>query len=84
MRVRSTGLGKMEMVAGFTRLEPVENGYIIMELHSSAPMQFRIRAALTGADLRNLMKLMLKKPSLIFQIIGSMFQKKNDNPSPEI
>jgi hypothetical protein len=83
MRVRSTGLGKMEMVAGFTRLEPVENGFVIMEMHSSSPMQFKIRAALTGEDLRHLIGMMFKKPSLMFKIIGSLFEKNNKKPVPE-
>ena len=83
MKVRSTGLGNMEMTAGFTRLEPVENGFIIMEMHSSAPMAFRIRAALTGADLRHLMGIMLKNPLLTLKILGSMFERKNNKPVPK-
>jgi hypothetical protein len=83
MRVRSTGLGNMEMVAGFTRLEPVENGFIIMEMHSSAPMVFKIRAAMTGADLRHLIGIMLKNPSLTFKIFCSLFEKKNTKPVPK-
>ena len=83
MKVRSTGLGNMEMVAGFTRLEPVENGFIIMEMHSSSPMAFRIRAALTGADLRHLVGIMLKNPALTIRIIGSLFERKNGRPAPK-
>jgi hypothetical protein len=83
MRVRSTGLGQMEMVAGFTRLEPVENGFIVMEMHSSAPMVFKIRAALTGEDLRHLIGIMLKNPSLTLKIIASLFVKKNNKPVPK-
>ena len=51
MRVRSTGLGKTEMVDGIKRLEPVENGDMVMEMHSTEPIKWRIRRALTGADL---------------------------------
>ena len=83
MRVRSTGLGNMEMVAGFTRLEPVENGFIIMEMHSSAPMAFKIRAALTGVDLRHLIAMVLKNPSLTFRILCSLFEKKNTRTVPK-
>ncbi len=83
MRVRSTGLGNMEMIAAFTKLEPVENGFVIMEMHSSAPMSFKIRAALTGADLRHLIGMMLKNPSLTFKILFSLFEKKNTRTVPK-
>jgi hypothetical protein len=83
VKVRSTGLGNMEMTAGFTRLEPVANGYVIMEMHSSSPMQFKIRAALTGEDLRHLIWMMLKNPSLTLKIITSLFEKKNTRETPK-
>ena len=83
MKVRSTGLGKLEMTAGFTRIEPVENGFIIMEMHSSAPMAFKIRAALTGTDLRQLIGLVIKHPALLFKILGSLFVKKNTRNVPD-
>jgi hypothetical protein len=83
MKVRSTGLGKLEMTAAFTRMEPVQDGFIIMEMHSSAPMAFKIRAALTGADLRQLIGILFKKPSLLFKIVGSLFARKNTKAVPE-
>ena len=83
MRVRSTGLGNMEMVAAFTKLEPVENGFVIMEMRSSAPMIFRIRAALTGTDLRHLIVRILKNPSLTFKIFVSLFEKNNTRTVPK-
>jgi hypothetical protein len=83
MRIRSTGLGNLEMKAAFSRLEPVKNGFIIMEMHSSAPMAFRIRAALTGTDLRQLIKIILKNPSLSFKILCSLFEKENMKPTPK-
>ena len=39
MRVRSTWLGRTEMVANFERLEPAANGYLIMATHSTEPVQ---------------------------------------------
>ena len=83
MRVRSTGLGNTEMVAGFARLKPVENGFIIMEMHSTEPVHWKIRVALTGADLRNLLKLMFNKPSTTIKVIGALFQGNNDKNPPE-
>ena len=82
MRVRSTGLGKTEMVAGIKRLQPVENGYIVMEMHSTEPVRWRIRIAMTGADLRRLLKLMFK-PAAVFAIFRILFQGTNKKPPPE-
>jgi len=83
MRVRSTGLGKTEMVAGFARLEPVANGFIIMEMHATEPVHWHIRVALTGADLRNLLRLMFSKPTTAIRVIRALFQGKNDRTPPE-
>ena len=82
MRVRSTGLGKTEMIAGIKRLEPVENGYIIMEMHSTEPIKWRIRIALTGPDLRRLLKLMFK-PATALVLLKTLFQGVNTKPPPE-
>jgi hypothetical protein len=82
MRVRSTGLGKTEMVANFGRLKPVANGYIVMEMNSTEPVHWHIRVALTGQDLRRLVRLALK-PSVLVLIIGRLFQKASDKPAPE-
>ena len=82
MRVRSTGLGKTEMIAGIKRLEPVENGYIIMEMHSSEPIKWRIRIALTGPDLRQLIKLLFK-PATALRLLITLFQGANTKPPPE-
>ena len=83
MRVRSTGLGKTEMIAGFARLQPVENGFIIMEMHSTEPVHWKIRVALTGEDLRNLLKLMLRRPAVTLKVVSSLFQRKNTRKPPE-
>ena len=82
MRVRSTGLGKTEMVAGIKRLQPVENGYIVMEMHSSEPIKWRIRIALTGPDLRRLLILMFK-PATVFALLKMFFQGVNKKSPPE-
>ena len=82
MRVRSTGLGKTEMVAGIKRLEPVENGYMVMEMHSTEPIKWRIRIALTGADLRRLLKLMFK-PVTALALLRILFQGVNNKQAPE-
>ena len=82
MRVRSTGLGKTEMVAGFQGLEPVGNGYIVVEMPATEPVKWRIRVALTGAGLRRLLKLMFK-PSAGLAMVGILFRRASKKPVPE-
>jgi hypothetical protein len=83
MRVRSTGLGKMEMVAEISKLEHVGNGFFLVEMRSTEPVHWKIRVALTGADFRHLIGIMLKKPLCIFKVCGRLFQGKNDKKPPE-
>ena len=82
MKVRSTGLGKTEMVAGFHRLESMGNEYIVMEMHATEPVKWGIRIALTGVDLRKLLKLMFNKPSTGLVILGLLFRRTNKKPVP--
>jgi hypothetical protein len=83
MRVRSTGLGKTEMVAHFDRLEPVANGYLIMAMRSTEPVHWRIRVALTGQDLRHLIGLALNNPSVLMRIIQCLCQGEIKKSPPE-
>jgi hypothetical protein len=83
MRVRSTGLGKMEMVADLSNLKSAGNGFFLVEMRSTEPVHWKIRVALTGADFRHLIVLMLKKPLNIFKILCRLFQNKNDKKPPE-
>jgi hypothetical protein len=83
MRVRSTGLGKMEMKAELARLESVGQGYYLVEMRSTEPVHWKIRVALTGADFRHLLGIMLKKPLSLFRVFGMLFQKNNTKNPPE-
>lgn len=83
MRLRSTGLGKMEMKADLARLESLGNGYFLVEMRSTEPVHWKIRVALTGEDFRHLIGIMLKKPLRIFKLLGRLFQSSNDKKPPE-
>ena len=83
MRLRSTGLGKMEMIADFSKLESMGNGYFLVEMRSTEPVHWKIRVALTGADFRHLLVIMLKKPLNIFKVLGRLLQKKDERKPPE-
>ncbi len=77
MRVRSTGLGKQEMVAKFDHLE--KNGdYVIMKVNVSEPVIWKIRIALTRQDIFAILGGMIKSfPNVIACIMaGNKKEKK--------
>ena len=82
MRVRSTGLGSTEMVAVFQKLQDLGDGWLVMEMHATEPIKWRIRVALTGDDLRRLLGLMLK-PSTALAILKVLCQKATKKPAPQ-
>lgn len=55
MRVRSTGLGKTEMICEVTSLKR-QNGHLIMRLRATEPTVWHIRAALTYKDVVKLVR----------------------------
>lgn len=65
MLMRSTGLGKAELVAEITGLKR-QGDYLIMELHTLQPVRWKIRGGLSHQDLRMLLKAMAKLSVLAF------------------
>lgn len=65
MLMRSTGLGKAELVAEITGLKR-QGDYLIMELHTLQPVRWKIRGGLSHQDLRMLIKAMAKLSVLAF------------------
>ncbi len=63
--MRSTGLGKAELVAEIIGLKR-QGDYLIMELHTTKPVRWKIRCGLSHSDLRMLLKAMLKADVLSF------------------
>ncbi len=65
MLMRSTGLGKAELVAEITGLKR-QGDYLIMELQTIKPVRWKIRGGLSHKDLRMLLKAMMKLSVLSF------------------
>lgn len=63
--MRSTGLGKAELVAEIVGLKR-QGDYLIMELHTIKPVRWKIRGGLSHKDLRMLLKAMMKMSVLGF------------------
>jgi hypothetical protein len=65
MLMRSTGLGKAELVAEILSLRR-QGDYLIMELQTTQPVRWKIRSGISHADLRMLVRAMLKRSVLSF------------------
>ena len=55
MRMRSTGLGKTELeveIGAFKRVD----GYLLIDMHSTAPVKWHIRVAVSRRDILQLVK----------------------------
>jgi hypothetical protein len=59
MLMRSTGLGKSELVTEIDSLKP-QGDYLIMEMHTTEPVRWKVRGALSRKDLKAVLKAMLK------------------------
>jgi hypothetical protein len=65
MLMRSTGLGKSELVAEIVTMKR-QGDYIIMEMQTTEPVRWKIRGGLSHKDLRMIMKSMFKTSILPF------------------
>jgi hypothetical protein len=55
MLFRSTGLGKAELVGEIVGIKP-QGDYLVMEIHTTEPVRWNIRGAVSFKDLRTLIK----------------------------
>jgi hypothetical protein len=65
MLMRSTGLGKAELVAEIVSIKR-QGDYLIMELQTTKPVRWKIRGGLSHKDLRMLLRAMMKLSVLSF------------------
>lgn len=65
MIMRSTGLGKAELIGDVTEIKS-QGDYLIMEMHTSTPVRWKIRVGLSRKDLLSLLKMMMKMSLITF------------------
>lgn len=78
MRVRSTGLGRTEMVLKQESLT-VRDGYILLSLRSTEPVHWHVRILLERRDVGRLLLSALK--GSVFLWLLSIFRKPTAPPS---
>jgi hypothetical protein len=62
---RSTGLGKAELVGEIVGVKP-QGDYLVMEIHTTEPVRWKIRGAVSFKDLRILIKALFRVSVLFY------------------
>ncbi len=76
MRMRSTGLGKTELVAEVEDLKRMGD-FLILVVQTSSPVKWKVRAAMDRRDLFRLLGFMFKWSNIKYVLFGP---KKKENP----
>ncbi len=82
MRMRSTGLGKTELVGEITSLKK-EGDYLVLNLKIIEPTKWRVKAGLSFGDLLKLVVHMLK-PAILFYLLVGCFRYRNPKSHLEL
>ena len=77
MLMRSTGLGKSELVTVIDSLQP-QGDYLIMQMHTTEPVRWKVRGALSKSDLKAVLKGCIKAA-----VIGWLLNLKGWVAKPE-
>ena len=79
MLFRSTGLGKRELVAEIVAVKR-QGDYLIMEVHTTEPVRWKIRGGVNWQDLRMLIKAVLNLSVLGYLLAPSNWFKQAEHP----
>ncbi len=82
MRMRSTGLGKTELVAEIVNLNK-EGDYLVLSMKIIEPTKWRVKAGLSFRDLAKLLGYMLKPANLAYLLVGC-FKYRNPHSHLEL
>jgi hypothetical protein len=76
---RSTGLGKAELVGEIVAIKP-QGDYLVMEVHTSEPVRWKIRGAVSFKDLRAIIKAVLKVSVIFFFFKVAAWFREPEHP----
>ena len=79
MLFRSTGLGKAELVGEIIDIKP-QGDYLIMEIHTSEPVKWKIRGAVSFKDLRTMIKAIFRLSILFFFLKAAAWFRQPQSP----
>ncbi len=82
MRMRSTGLGKTELVGEIVSLKK-EGDYLVLNMKIIEPTKWRVKAGLSFGDLVKLMGQMFRPANLVYLLVG-FFKYRNPDSHLEL
>lgn len=82
MRMRSTGLGKTELVGEVVDLKK-EGDYLVLSMKIIEPTKWRVKAGLSFIDLSKILGHMLRPSSLAYLLVG-FFKYRNPDSHLEL
>ncbi len=80
MRMRSTGLGKTELVGSFERVT-LDGDYLVLSVRTTSPVKWHVRTALSRKDAIEMLKLVLKPRVLLFFL--SCIGRREEGQAPK-
>lgn len=79
MRMRSTGLGRTELVGNLDGV--AQNGdYLVLSIRTTAPVRWHVRTALSRKDVVEMLKFILK-PRILLYFLSSV-RKRDEGEAP--
>lgn len=81
MRMKSTGLGKTELVGDFNDITHIGD-YLVLHVKTKEPVKWHVRAAVNINDVSTIIKLLLR-PSNLFFLLKHLFRKSESRPPGE-
>jgi len=79
MRMRSTGLGKTELVGEVKDITRAGD-YLVLHVRTTEPVRWHVRSALSFGDLFKVIRLLLKPSSLLFILSHLFHNPKHETP----
>lgn len=67
MIMRSTGLGKAELVVELADIKPMGD-YLIMEMQTTEPVRWKVRVGLSRQDMKSLFKYLVRMSLIKFML----------------
>lgn len=78
MRIKSTGLGKTELVGHIEEIKRVDD-YLVISMRTAQPVRWHVRVAITPDDLRQMIKAGLTGPNIGY-VFSKLFNKSEPGP----
>lgn len=81
MRIKSTGLGKTELIGHIENIKRVDD-YLVVSMRTAEPVRWHVRIALTPKDIRQMIRAGLSGPNVVY-VLSKLFDKKEAAPLKE-